>query len=330
VPRPHRGIGRFCHFWIDYAGIAPDVRQRAKNKGNLTLTTTTTKPPAKDWQQPLQLAQGLITRLSAEASRLKSEFGVETPQRIRYCVVDDVLPPSVMEAAYSQLPKLGEMVRRADMRERKYVSANIGKLDAHISDIVRAFSHQKVADAVAQIIGVESLEADPTLYNGGITVMLPGDFMCPHLDNSHDQARKRRRAVVLLYYFSPSWQPDYEGTLELWQPGEKTPMSRVPFKSNRLVILETTERSWHAITPILGPQPRVSVTTYYYEPPNPEARVRLTRFTSWPDAPLRGKLFDAQFCLRSIAARVIGRSIGNRHVYRPTADSKSVASQPAR
>ena len=93
------------------------------------MTTTTTKPPAKDWQQPLQLAQALITRLSAEASRLKSEFGVETPQRIRYCVVDDVLPPSVMEAAYSQLPKLGDMVRRADMRERKYVSANIGKLD---------------------------------------------------------------------------------------------------------------------------------------------------------------------------------------------------------
>jgi len=132
--------------------------------------------------------------------------------------------------------------------------------------------------------------------------------MCPHLDNSHDQARKRRRAVVLLYYFSPSWQPDYEGTLELWQPGQQKPMSRVPFKSNRLVIMKTTERSWHAITPILGPSPRASVTTYFYETPSPDARVRLTRFKSWPDEPFRGLLFNAQFCLRSVAARI---KIGN-------------------
>jgi hypothetical protein len=232
-----------------------------------------------------------------------------------------------METAYSQLPNLGDMVRRADLRERKYVSANIGRLNTQISDIVLAFAQQKIADIVAEIMGVRSLQADPSLYNGGITVMLPGDYMCPHLDNSHDQARKRRRAVVLLYYFSTSWQPDYEGTLELWRPGQKKPMSRVPFKSNRLVIMETTERSWHAITPILGPNPRASVTTYFYEPPNPEARVRLTRFRSWPDAPLRGLLFDAQFCLRSVAARIIGRSVGNRHVYRPSADTRSGALQ---
>jgi hypothetical protein len=278
-------------------------------------------------QRALPLAQALTTRLLAEAARLKSEFGVENPERIRYCVVDDVFSSDVMEAAYGRLPNLGDMVRRADLRERKYVSANLGRLNTHISDIVRAFAQQKVADVVAEIMGVRSLEADSTLYNGGITVMLPGDYMCPHLDNSHDQPRKRRRAVVLLYYFSPSWQPDYEGTLELWRPGQKKPMSRVPFKPNRLVIMETTERSWHAITPILGPNPRASVTTYFYEPPNPEARVRLTRFRSWPDAPFRGLLFNAQFCLRSVAARIIGRSVGNRHVYRPATETRSAALQ---
>ncbi len=289
------------------------------------MIATTTVRADNDLQRAVPLAQALTARLSAEAARLKSEFGGETPERIRYCVVDDVLPPDIMEAAYGHLPRLEDMVRRADLRERKYVSANIGRLNSHISDIVLAFSQQKVADVVAEIIGARSLEADPTLYNGGITVMLPGDFMCPHLDNSHDQARKRRRAVVLLYYFSPSWQPDYEGALELWRPGQKRPMSRVPFKSNRLVIMETTERSWHAITPILGPNPRVSVTTYFYEPPNPEARVRLTRFRAWPNEPFRGLLFDAQFCLRSAAARIIGRSVGNRHVYRPNADTRSAA-----
>jgi Rps23 Pro-64 3,4-dihydroxylase Tpa1-like proline 4-hydroxylase len=56
----------------------------------------------------------------------------------------------------------------------------------------------------------------PRLYNGGITKMMPGDFMCPHLDNSHNYDRTQRRAVVLLYYMSPQWREDYGGALELW------------------------------------------------------------------------------------------------------------------
>jgi len=81
-----------------------------------------------------------MTLLLAEAARLKSDFGVETPERIRYSVVDDVLPSDVMETAYSQLPTLGCMVRRADLRKRKYVSANIGGLNTQIVDIVLAFA----------------------------------------------------------------------------------------------------------------------------------------------------------------------------------------------
>jgi hypothetical protein len=149
--------------------------------------------------------------------------------------------------------------------------------------------------------------------------MLPGDFMCPHLDNSHDQARKRRRDVVLLYYFSPFWLPEYQGSLELWRLDGKTSQSSIEYKPNRLVILETTDHSWHSIQSILGPMPRASVTSYFYGPESERSPVRLTRFTSWPGDPLRGMLFDAQFHLRSIAARFIRRSVGNRHVYRPEA-----------
>jgi hypothetical protein len=280
---------------------------------------TTDRPLASGPENEIELGQLVSARLAAESVRLKEEFGGPNPDRIRFCVLDDLLPEAIFLSAFGQLPRLSDMVRRADMRERKFVSANLDKLEGPIVDIVLALADPRIAKIVAGIIGKKRLEVDPSLYNGGITVMLPGDFMCPHLDNSHDQARKRRRDVVLLYYFSPFWLPEYQGSLELWRLDGKTSQSSIEYKPNRLVILETTDHSLHSIQSILGPMPRASVTSYFYGPESERSPVRLTRFTSWPGDPLRGMLFDAQFHLRSIAARFIRRSVGNRHVYRPEA-----------
>ena len=171
-----------------------------------------------------------------------------------------------MMAAFSKMPALADMVRVKSPMERKFVCANLQKLSSTLVDIVMAFTDTDVVESIGDIVGAPRLEADLNLYNGGITVMLPGDFMCPHLDNSHDRARRRRREIVLLYYITPCWLPDYEGNLELWDLTRKERQTVVQFCSNRLVLLETTNASWHAIPPIAGPLPRLSVTSYLYAP----------------------------------------------------------------
>lgn len=259
----------------------------------------------------------IVARLRADCVRLKANFGAPAKGRVRCCWLDDLLPDSAVADAQREMPPLSSMVRRADRKERKYVSANLDTLGPTLRNMVVALAQQPIADMVSEIMGKAHLEVDPRLYNGGVTSMVQGDFMCPHLDNSHDYDRVRRRDVVLLYYLSPDWRPEYGGGLELWSRRRGGTSQPVAFRSNRLVILETTEASWHSIRPIVGPHPRVSLTTYYYAPAAVKTPLRLTRFTGWPGEPLRAAMFSTEFHLRNAAARVVGRRLtGNRHAYR--------------
>jgi len=256
----------------------------------------------------------VTSRLHEDEAHLKSVFN--QPGKIRCCWLDDLLPLEILNAALGGLPEPGGMVRRQSLKERKYVSAALDQLGEATRNLVAAFSGQQIAEAVTGLMGGSRLHADPRLYNGGITKMMPGDFMCPHLDNSHNYDRTQRRAVVLLYYMSPQWREDYGGALELWDDDLKSPPRKIGHKSNRLVIMETTEHSWHAVRPITGPQPRINITTYYYDPKTEIVPARLTRFAPWPGQRMRGLYFDADFHMRSLATRVLGgaRPLPNGHI----------------
>lgn len=279
--------------------------------------------------QAADIARTVSERLDRDAERLRKAFGPAEPGRVRCCWVDDLLPEDVLGAALRQLPPLSAMVRRRNMKERKYVTAQLNRLDETIRNLVAAFNTQPVADAIARIMGKQRLEIDPRLYNGGITAMVPGDSMCPHLDNSHDYDRARRRDVVLLYYMSP-WRSEYGGHLELWDDDRRAPPRAIEYRGNRLVVMETTDHSWHSIRPVVGPMPRVNVTSYYYAPATERSPLRLTHFASWPEHRMRGVLFDGEFRLRSFAARMLDgkRLRANRHVYQP-APQREGESRPA-
>lgn len=272
-------------------------------------------------------AELIADRLERRLPELKAAFGPETPGHVRCCYVDDLFPADMLDGIL-ELPPLTGMLRKENLKERKYLSSKLDILSATQQEIVKAFNSERVANVVAEIMGKLSLEVDPSLYNGGVTVMLPGDFMCPHLDNSHDYSRERRRDVVLLYYFSPFWRDDYGGHLELWNDDRQAAPRRFTYRTNRLVIMETTEQSWHSITPIVGPMPRSSVTSYYYAPAYVVSAPRLTRFGAWPHQPARELLFQSEFQLRQVAAKILPRSlVPNKHVYKPPVKASGTASR---
>ncbi len=127
------------------------------------------------------IRQIVISRLRENEVRLKSDFN--QPGKIRCCWLDDLLPLEILHEALGGLPKPEAMVRRQSLKERKYVTAALGQLGDATRNLVAAFSGPEIAEVVTGLLGGSWLSADPRLYNGGITKMMPGDFMCPHLDN---------------------------------------------------------------------------------------------------------------------------------------------------
>src|SRR5690606_15404679 len=105
---------------------------------------------------------------------------------------------------------------RQSFRERKQTSTRFDELPAILSDVTFALQRDAVVSLIGERLGLEELGGDPTLYAGGVSMMGQGDFLNPHIDNSHEATRTRYRRVNLLYYVTPDWQADYGGNLELW------------------------------------------------------------------------------------------------------------------
>src|SRR5690349_76169 len=108
---------------------------------------------------------------------------------------------------------------RESIKERKRVGIKVEDYAPEMAAILFAFQQPEVVEAVAVITEQEQLTADASLYGSGISLMLEGDFLLPHLDNSHDGDGKLYRVLNLLYYVTPEWPVDGGGNLELWDKG---------------------------------------------------------------------------------------------------------------
>ena len=94
-------------------------------------------------------------------------------------------------------------------------------------------------------------------------MMFCGDYLNPHIDNSHDAKRKRYRRLNLLYHVSPDWGFDSGGNFELWDESRMSPKTIVS-RRNRLVVMETNKTSWHSVSPVNVDGPRCCVSNYYF------------------------------------------------------------------
>jgi len=105
----------------------------------------------------------------------------------------------------------------------------------------------------------------------GISAISKNGYINPHLDHSHDRKKQLYRVVNLLYYLSPNWLQENGGHYELWDQSIENRIV-IPFRFNRLVVMETNRTSWHAVSPVLCHATRWCVFNYYFSPLSPEGQ----------------------------------------------------------
>lgn len=225
---------------------------------------------------------------------------------IRHFVLDDVLPEEEVRALARQFPDPSTLMLRSSLREHKRVGVDVKRYAPIIGEYLFAFQEPEVVQAVGEVTGLRGLEADPTLYASGISVMGQGDFLEPHLDNSHDGDGRRYRALNILFYVSPDWKPENGGNLELWDPAitrAKTLLSKI----NRLVVMETHQANWHSVSQVRTDQPRFCVSNYYFSAASPIGRDyrQVTTFRGRPEEPLKRIFLRLDSALRNAAGRIL-------------------------
>ncbi len=264
------------------------------------------------------IGAAIAARLKENAARLHAEWTL--PRPIRHFALDDLLPAEAIRSLAQRFPPPAALTLRSSLRERKRVGIDLRRYDPLIGEFLFAFQEPGVLQAVGEITGLTELEADPTLYASGISVMGKGDFLDPHLDNSHDGDGRRYRVLNILFYVSPGWRWENGGNLELWDSGIQHAVV-IPSHFNRLVVMETHQANWHSVSRVLVDQPRYCVSNYYFSRISPMGSEyqQVTTFAGRPEQPFKRTLLRLDAVARNAAARLLpGYRQRTRHRIRPT------------
>jgi len=267
------------------------------------------------------IVAALLERLPA--SDLREQWLHPEGTRTRHFVADRVLPEPWAEAIHGAFPVDGRgFGRNESLKERKSVSGSLDLLPPLLAEVTYAFQDPRVVQRIAAITGIEGLEPDPMLYAGGLSMMFKGDFLNPHIDNSHDLRRRRYRRLNLLYYATPGWRLEDGGNFELWDEAGEVPKTIVAM-ANRLVVMNTDRHSLHSVSPVGSDRARTCVSNYYFsrQSSTGDAYFHVTSFWGRPGQPLLRLLGTVDNFARNLAGR-LGLGRGRRRVNVPGADDR--------
>ena len=258
------------------------------------------------------LIHEIIKSLAGHAADIEAQWTNPTGTKTRHFVIDAFLPQDIAVRAYSAFPRDGQgFLSRATFREKKSTSASLADYDPLLADITYALQDPEVVAAIGGLTQMRDLEPDPDLSRGGLSMMFSGDYLNPHIDNSHDAQRNRYRRLNILYYVSPEWNLANGGNFELWDDARKTPKTIVATQ-NRLVVMETTKLSWHSVSKVNAESARCCVSNYYYsmESPDGDDYYHVTSFDGRPEEPLKKGLSKVDNVLRGVVSKITGKARG--------------------
>jgi Rps23 Pro-64 3,4-dihydroxylase Tpa1-like proline 4-hydroxylase len=270
------------------------------------------------------IARHIADRLTRDRDKLavrwRNPEGIET----RHLYIDGLLPERVAQSIYDGFPPGGEgFFDRDSFREKKKTLTDLSGCPSIVSDVTYALQSPLVIEAFAKTAGMEHLVPDPSLYAAGLSMMFQGDFLNPHIDNSHDAGRSLYRRLNFLYYVSPNWSSANGGSFELWDPPVRR-RKAIEARFNRLLIMETNRASWHSVSPVTADRPRCCVSTYVFSPESQDRSeyFHVTRFTGRPGQRTRRAWSIFDNTLRQFVAHVFKAGRGRGRVNRAVDTTK--------
>lgn len=271
-----------------------------------------------------ELIQIIVDRLKKDADVLREDFNKDKGVMARFTAIDNLFPEEIARKIYNAFPPREEMRFLDSFREKKYTSKALDKFEPLITEATFAFQDRRVIEAVGNITGQKDAIGDPHLYAGGISAMAHGHFLQPHIDNSHDHEQKNYRVLNLLYYCTPDWKVENGGNFELWDKDVTKPLE-IPSFFNRLVLMETNEKSWHSVNEVKADGMRCCVSNYYFSPhsPNGYETTHVTFFQARPEQKFKRLVTTADGYLRTAVRKVVKQGLSKKDLFESDESKKS-------
>lgn len=211
-----------------------------------------------------------------------------------HVVIDDFLPIDVANRIGESFPSIedkcwllegpGDSKHTADPKVEKVVTQNEEGFPPYIRHMMSQFQTGIFCSFLNDLTGFDHLTPDPHHLGCGLHSTGNGGRLMLHLDASRHPNPGFHQLVNCIYYCSPGWQPEWGGTLELWNADATECVKKVPPLFNRLVVFYTGGKSWHGHPhPVTAPEGmrRNSLALYYYTTDSSLSDIDYTNYVHW-------------------------------------------------
>jgi hypothetical protein len=209
--------------------------------------------------------------LNARKEEFRKAWATSGPTT-RFLVFDNLLDEGWCEKLRQGFHILAGKREGTARREHKHVRGKAGTPNwERMTDDHRAYflevNSPEFCRYMEEVTGIAPITADPTLAGGGLHEIRRGGYLRVHTDFNFHPATQLNRRLNLLLYLNPEWKDEWNGHIELWNEEISRPYLRLAPLSNRALLFETTETSYHGHPAPLATPPDVyrrSMATYYY------------------------------------------------------------------
>jgi len=238
-------------------------------------------------------------RWSGPIGRLGQEYRKQTP--FPHIHLENFLEPGIARALMQEFPSAesSAWIQYKHHNENKMGLPKRELFPERLGQVVDEFNSPDFLAWLSELTGIPGLVSDETLEGGGLHQSARGGFLNVHADFTvHHHHKNWRRRINLILYLNEGWQPEWGGSLELWDAGMTRSVASYPPLLNHAVIFNTDEDSFHGYPDALTCPPgvsRKSLALYYYTPEVGSVRAgRTTNYRARPgDGPVRSALIWA-------------------------------------
>jgi hypothetical protein len=259
--------------------------------------------------------KGIIRPLDQEALHQFYQRAEPFP----YFKVDDFLEPDFARSVVAAYPSyqaardLGLEFNAARERLKIQVTEK-ERFPEAVRRLSDALAGREFLSALEVITGIPRLLDDPQLAGGGMHLSESGGRLDVHVDFNYIAERKLHRRLNILVYLNEQWNEEWGGNIELWNKDVTRCHHSFSPIFNRCVVFETSDVSYHGVTPIRCPKGTIrrSFAGYYYTlepPPNWDGVDHSTVFKTRPSERLRGAFLGAADAFRNQIARPARRFV---------------------
>lgn len=235
----------------------------------------------------------VIRPLSVESLRQQFESGVPFP----FFCIDDFLEPefaarvAAAYPTYAEARGMGNEFSKVNERLKVQIT-DYARFPSPVKHLADELSGAAWLEALEHITGIPRLLADEQLAGAGMHLTGSGGRLDVHVDFNYLAERKLHRRLNILVYLNPEWRAEWGGAIELWDKDVRRCGHSFMPKFNRCVVFQTSEISFHGVTPVTAPEGvvRKSFAGYYYTreaPPNWDGTTHSTVFRARPSERFR-------------------------------------------